>query len=89
MADALDLAKALVARKDSVTAKLLSDSKNITIALEAYEKSMLKRAEENATKTMHGLKGHFSATGSEERAGKIQKGYDMMMAKKAEKEKGF
>ncbi|PMD40365.1 FAD/NAD(P)-binding domain-containing protein [Hyaloscypha variabilis F] len=89
MADALELAKALIARKDSVTAKLLSDSKNITIALEAYEKSMLKRAEENATKTMHGLKGHFSATGSEERAGKIQKGYDMMMAKKAEKEKGF
>ncbi|KAN0095692.1 FAD/NAD(P)-binding domain containing protein [Hyaloscypha variabilis] len=89
MADALELAKALIARKDSVTAKLLSDSKNITIALEAYEKSMLKRAEENATKTMHGLKGHFSATGSEERAGKIQKGYDMMMAKKAEKEKGL
>jgi hypothetical protein len=47
---------------------------------------MIKRAEENATKTMHGLKGHFSADGSEERAGKIQKGYNMMMAKKAEKE---
>ncbi|KAE9367439.1 putative monooxygenase [Stipitochalara longipes BDJ] len=86
MADALDLAKALIARKDSVTAKLVSDGKNILIAQEAYEKVMLKRAEENASKTMHGLKGHFSATGSEERAGKIQKGYNMMMAKKAEKE---
>jgi len=86
MADALDLAKALIARKDSVTAKLLSDGKNILIAQEVYEKVMLKRAEENAAKTMHGLKGHFSATGAEERAGKIQKGYDMMMAKKAEKE---
>jgi 2-polyprenyl-6-methoxyphenol hydroxylase-like FAD-dependent oxidoreductase len=87
MQDALDLAKAIIARKESVTAKLVSDAKNISIAVEVYEKEMLKRAEENATKTIHGLKGHFSATGSEERAGKIQKGYDMIMAKKAEKEK--
>jgi 2-polyprenyl-6-methoxyphenol hydroxylase-like FAD-dependent oxidoreductase len=86
MADALDLARELVKRKESVTAKLVSDGKNIAGAVEAYEKEMLKRAEENAAKTMHGFKGHFSATGSEERAGKIQKGYNMMMAKKAEKE---
>lgn len=90
MADALDLAKALIARKESVTAKLVSDGKNIAMAVEQYEKSMLERAEENAKKTMHGLKGHFSATGSEERAGKIQKGYNMIMARKAEKEqRGF
>lgn len=85
MADALDLAKALIARKESVAAKLVSDSKNITLAIEKYEKSMFERAEENATKTLHGLKGHFSATGSEERASKIQKGYNMIMAQKAEK----
>lgn len=82
MADAMDLAKAIIARKESVTAKLLSDSKNIAIAIEQYEKSMFERAEQSATKTMHGLKGHFSATGSEERAGKIQKGYNMIMAKR-------
>jgi 2-polyprenyl-6-methoxyphenol hydroxylase-like FAD-dependent oxidoreductase len=86
MADALDLARALITRKESVTAKLVSDGKNIAIAVEQYEKEMLARAEENAKKTMHGLKGHFSATGSEERAGKIQKGYNMVMAKKAERE---
>ncbi|KAF4630730.1 hypothetical protein G7Y89_g7406 [Cudoniella acicularis] len=63
MADALDLARALIARKESVTAKLVSDVKNIAIAVEQYEKEMLVRAEENAKKTVHGLKGHFSATG--------------------------
>jgi 2-polyprenyl-6-methoxyphenol hydroxylase-like FAD-dependent oxidoreductase len=86
MADALDLARALIARKESVTAKFISDSKNIAVAIEQYEKSMFERAEQNAAKTVHGLKGHFSATGSEERAGKIQKGYNMIMAKKLEKE---
>jgi hypothetical protein len=48
---------------------------------------MFERAEQNATKTMHGLRGHFSATGAEERAGKIRKGYNMVMAAKLEKEK--
>ncbi|KAF4627969.1 hypothetical protein G7Y89_g10183 [Cudoniella acicularis] len=87
MADALDLAKAIVARKDSMVAKFVSDSKNIALAIEQYEKSMLERAEQSAAKTMHGLEGHFSATGSEERAGKIRKGYNMIMAKKAEQGK--
>jgi 2-polyprenyl-6-methoxyphenol hydroxylase-like FAD-dependent oxidoreductase len=31
MADTLDLAKALITRKDSITAKLVSDRKNILI----------------------------------------------------------
>jgi 2-polyprenyl-6-methoxyphenol hydroxylase-like FAD-dependent oxidoreductase len=84
MADALDLAKAIVQRKNSIPAKLLSDSKNITLAIEQYEKEMFERSKEQATKTMHGMKGHFSATGSEERAAKIQKGYNMMQARKAE-----
>ena len=87
MADALDLARALIARKESVTAKFMTGSKNIAVAIEQYEKYMFERAEQNAAQTMHGLKGHFSATGSEERAGKIQKGYNMIMAKKLEKEK--
>lgn len=87
MADALGLANALIARRDSFTAKILTDGKNITMAIEQYEKAMFERAEHNATRTMHGLKGHFSATGAEERAAKIQKGYDTVKAKKAEKEK--
>ena len=86
MADALDLAKAIVARKESFSAKFVSDSKNISLAIEQYETLMLERAEQNAAKTMHGLKGHFSATGSEERAGRIRKGYNMIMAAKLEKE---
>lgn len=87
MADALELARALIAKKESFAAKFVSDGKNIALAIEQYETSMFQRAEENATKTMHGLKGHFSATGSEERAGRIRKGYNMIMASKLEKEK--
>jgi 2-polyprenyl-6-methoxyphenol hydroxylase-like FAD-dependent oxidoreductase len=87
MTDALDLARALIARKESFSAKFVSDSKNIAVAIAQYETSMFERAEQNATKTMHGLKGHFSATGAEERAGKIRKGYNMVMAAKLEKEK--
>lgn len=82
MADALDLAKALIERKESFTAKVMSDSKNIALAIAKYEKFMFERAEENASKTMHGLKGHFSATGSDERASKIQRGYNIVMAKR-------
>jgi 2-polyprenyl-6-methoxyphenol hydroxylase-like FAD-dependent oxidoreductase len=86
MTDALDLARALIAKKDSTMAKFVSDGKNIALGIETYEKSMMERAEQYATKTMHGLKGHFSSTGSEERAAKIQKGYNTVMAKKAQKE---
>ncbi|TVY73251.1 Monooxygenase asqM [Lachnellula suecica] len=87
MTDALDLAKAIIAKKDSFTAKFMSDKNNIALAIEQYEKSMLERAEKYATKTMHGMKGHFSATGSDERAGKIQKGYNMVKAREL-KQKG-
>ncbi|TVY24427.1 Tetracycline resistance protein from transposon [Lachnellula hyalina] len=85
MGDALELANAIIARKESKTAKFVSDKNNIARAIEQYEKSMFERGERAATKTMHGLKGHFSATGSEERASRIQKGYNMIMAQKAEK----
>lgn len=83
MADALDLAKELVQRKNSIPAKLVSDNKNIAYAIEQYEKSMFERAEEQGTKTMQGMKGHFSAAGSDERAAKIRKGYNTMQARKA------
>lgn len=86
MADALDLARALISKKQSTVAKFSSDKRNIASAIEQYEASMFERSEEQAKKTMHGLEGHFSALGSEERAGKIQRGYNMVMARKAAQE---
>ncbi|KAK9482982.1 hypothetical protein V1527DRAFT_474613 [Lipomyces starkeyi] len=73
MADALDLARELVSRKEGLVAKLFSDKQNITSAIRAYEKSMYERGEEYAQKTWHGLQAHFSATGGQERAEKIRK----------------
>jgi 2-polyprenyl-6-methoxyphenol hydroxylase-like FAD-dependent oxidoreductase len=83
MADALELAAALVQRKDSLIAKAYSDSKNIAMAIKQYEKSMLPRGEENAQKTMANLKSHFSKDGGEEWAGKMRKHYEMQKAAEA------
>lgn len=72
MADALELAHALIARKDSIVAKAFSDSHNIAVAIQQYETSMFERAEANAAKTAKGLKGHFSANGIEEMAARLK-----------------
>ena len=73
MADALDLAKELVSRRDSLIAKVFSDKHNITSAIQAFEKSMHERGEEYARKTWDGMQSHFSATGGQERAAKMRK----------------
>ena len=80
MADALQLAHTLIERKDSLLAKAFSDSKNIKMAIERYEKPMLERARENAQKTVDNMQGHFSKNGGEERAAKFRKQYEMKMA---------
>ena len=85
MADALELARALVQRKESFIAKAFSDNKNIAVAIKQYEKSMFERGKQNAQKTADNMKLHFSADGGEERAGKMRKHYEMKKAAEAEK----
>ena len=75
-----ELAKALIARKDSFIAKVFSDKHNISIAIKEYEASMFDRGKQNAEKTAEGLKGHFSAGGGEERAKRLKKHHDMKKA---------
>jgi 2-polyprenyl-6-methoxyphenol hydroxylase-like FAD-dependent oxidoreductase len=85
MADALELARALVHRKESFVAKAFSDDRNIAVAIKQYEKSMFERGKQNAQKTADNMKLHFSADGGEERAGKMRKHYEMRKAAEAEK----
>lgn len=85
MADALELAAALVHRKDSLIAKAFSYGKNIAIAIKQYEKSMFERGKQNAQKTADNMKLHFSKDGGEERAGKMRKHYEIQKAAEAEK----
>lgn len=80
MADALDLAKALIARKDSFVAKAFSDSHNISVAIKQYDTSMFERGRQNAQKTWDNMQGHFSVTGGEERAAKFRDHYEKRKA---------
>ena len=83
MADALQLAQALVAKKDSVVAKAFSDERNINAAVQTYEKQMFERTRENAQKTWENMHAHFSKGGAEERAGKFRKHYELKKAEEA------
>lgn len=68
LADALDLAKALLKRKSSFEVDLHG---NLAEALQEYEGPMFRRAKENMEKTMVGLKFHFSADGIEHRVRRL------------------
>ncbi|GLI72760.1 hypothetical protein PoHVEF18_000942 [Penicillium ochrochloron] len=72
LADAMDLAKAIVKRKESVVAKARSDAHNIGAAVEEYEKGMFERGRMNAEKTRKNLGLHFSAKGGEEMAARLR-----------------
>ena len=65
LADALDLSRALLKRKDDLQARLAE-------ALQEYEGKMFERAEENMVKTWKGLTHHFSAGGVEERVARLE-----------------
>ena len=69
LADALDLARALLKRKDSFEANPHS---NLADALQEYEEIMFERAEENMAKAWGGLQHHFSANGIDERVKRLQ-----------------
>lgn len=60
----------------SVLAHGTSDSKSIAAAVKDYEQEMFQTAEQNATKTFKGLRGHFSKNGSEERVTAMRKGLE-------------
>ncbi|CAI7639874.1 unnamed protein product [Penicillium glandicola] len=72
LADAMDLAKAIVRRKESVVAKARSDAYNIGVAVEEYEKEMFERGRMNAEKTRKNLGLHFSEKGGEEMAARLR-----------------
>jgi 2-polyprenyl-6-methoxyphenol hydroxylase-like FAD-dependent oxidoreductase len=84
MADALQLAHAIVKRKESVVAKVFSDKSNIVAAIKEYEVAMFEMGEKNAKKTAQNMEKHFSKDGAEERAGFFMKHHEMMMAAEAE-----
>ena len=69
MADALDLAKALLKNKEAFEDDLSGSLKD---ALQEYETLMFKRAKENMEKTWIGLQNHFSATGIDERVKRLR-----------------
>ncbi|KAK1771969.1 hypothetical protein QBC33DRAFT_525299 [Phialemonium atrogriseum] len=81
LADAMELARAIVKRKESVVAKVRSDAYNIGVAVEEYEKEMFERGRMNAEKTRKNLGLHFSAEGGQEMAGRLRAHAE---AKKAE-----
>ncbi|KAJ5152928.1 uncharacterized protein N7482_009406 [Penicillium canariense] len=70
LADAMDLAKAILRRKASVVAKVRSDGYNIGVAVEEYEK-IFERGRMNAEKTRKNLGLHFSEKGGAEIAGRL------------------
>ncbi|KAH6711180.1 hypothetical protein BKA61DRAFT_645340 [Leptodontidium sp. MPI-SDFR-AT-0119] len=70
LADALDLAKALLKRKGEFQSNLQG---SLDEALKDYEEPMFERAKENMEKTWRGTKGHFSAGGIDQRVGLLRK----------------
>jgi len=81
MADALDLAKALLKRKDAFGASVEA---NIVDALKEYEEPMFVRGQQMMERTYEGLKGHFSSHGIDERLHKLSRRAKMIEeAKKA------
>ena len=80
MADALELANALIARKDSFVAKAFSDSHNISVAIKQYESGLFERGKQNAEKTWNNMQLHFSADGGEERVGRLKGQYERKKA---------
>ncbi|KAH9224424.1 hypothetical protein DL95DRAFT_378027 [Leptodontidium sp. 2 PMI_412] len=70
LADALDLAKALLKRNGEFQSNLQG---SLDEALKDYEEPMFERAKENMEKTWRGTKGHFSAGGIDQRVGLLRK----------------
>ncbi|PVH88650.1 FAD/NAD(P)-binding domain-containing protein [Cadophora sp. DSE1049] len=68
--DALDLATALLKRKDAFRDDLQGA---LSEAVKDYEEPMFERAKENMEKTWQGTKGHFSAGGIDQRVGRLRK----------------
>jgi 2-polyprenyl-6-methoxyphenol hydroxylase-like FAD-dependent oxidoreductase len=66
LADALELARELIKRKDE------PNEVSFTEAIKEYEASMFVRAKENMEKTWKGLQHHFSANGVDERVGRLK-----------------
>jgi 2-polyprenyl-6-methoxyphenol hydroxylase-like FAD-dependent oxidoreductase len=88
MTDALSLARQIVQRKDSLRAKVLTESSNIQKVIRDYEREMFPRAEQNAKKTYKGLVGHFSKEGGSEMAMKFHKAFQELQKKQGSTAEG-
>jgi len=66
LADALDLARAIIEHKTN------PQGKDISVFIKKYEEGLFPRGEKFAQKTARGLVGHFSAGGSEAFAARIR-----------------
>ncbi|KAL5351581.1 hypothetical protein ACLOAV_003441 [Pseudogymnoascus australis] len=69
LADALDLARALLKRKDAFESDLQGAIGNAT---KEYEGPMFERSKENMEKTLTGLQHHFSADGIDHRVKRLR-----------------
>jgi 2-polyprenyl-6-methoxyphenol hydroxylase-like FAD-dependent oxidoreductase len=83
LTDALDLAQALLKRKDAFESDV---SGNIYAALQEYEGPMFERAKENAERTAMGLELHCKAEGIDQRISMLQRRARMAEARKRELE---
>ena len=86
LADALDLSRALLKRKDGLEANVYDLQAHLAECLREYEGKMFERAEENMVKTWKGLQHHFSAEGVEERVRRLQGRAKMRVAAKLRQE---
>ena len=83
LADALDLARALLKRKGDFETDMRGQ---LADALQEYEGTMFERAEENMAKSWGGLQHHFSAQGVDERVKRLQGRARMREAAKSRRE---
>lgn len=83
LADALDLARALLKRKGDFEIDMRGQ---LADALQEYEGTMFERAEENMAKSWGGLQHHFSAQGVDERVKRLQGRARMREAAKSRRE---
>lgn len=84
LADALDLAKALLRRKEDFEGDVKSDI--LAEAIGEYEVPMFERARANMEKTWQGLRHHFSADGIDERVGRLKRRAKMMEEERRRRE---
>lgn len=81
MLDALELALALIAKKDVLLFTESNITANLSAAVQSYEQDMFVLAEAYATRTAKGLQGHFAKDGAKHTAQKFWAHYEKITGK--------